>query len=559
MSSSNNEDVKVDIREEKNVHPLLKYDPHFLEGGIQLLKLEYFEDPRTQAPVPRNQEVPKDAFGTLTDRSILVATSHAWFHQCHPDPEGVKLKILREKFFPKLRERFPNTQILVFDDWHSCPQWPRETKEEEDRFNKCMKHMNSIYCYSDVILFVEADLPKLDETVFKCDLIPSEHRWLRFIDTFQYLGGDEATKIQKNDIIVQINGVDTLTMDILKATKTRTTISFLRRPYGRPNRTPAKERGWLYAERITAAIRMAAARPESFDDVVVSNNPKLTKQIFLWSDALRKSARKEKKRPGSISLQLKKYQDVLATMKFTFPNNDTLVDDIIKDLVKQFEENWDEEVRRQGNMARRARELLLRWGEFSEEYIERAGFLVKEHDSVIDVVHSMVRMLCLLICPVFSLYLFCFDYSIDPNEDVLGGSIFTGLALCVVSSIVHSPLRLEFVGYGVGFHTLFDMTQSFVQDFCFSYAVRLIFGVSIVPFEYLVVCVLAIMVGNKIIFGPKWIPWTDPRTNENVKLSLRVFKEYSSSKYFFNEKIKSKVALLKKFAHLTYAFAFMYV
>ena len=157
------------------MHPLLRYDPHALKGGVQLLKLEYFEAETTKAPVPRNQEVPKEAFGTLTGRSILVATSHAWFHQCHPDPEGVKLDIMRKDFFPRLRERFPHTKILIFDDWHSCPQWPRPSVEEQLRFAKCMEHMNSVYCYSDVVMFVQAPLPDLDERIYECELVPSEH------------------------------------------------------------------------------------------------------------------------------------------------------------------------------------------------------------------------------------------------------------------------------------------------------------------------------------------------------------------------------------------------
>ena len=109
------------------------------------------------------------------------------------------------------------------------------------------------------MLFVEADLPTMDETIFRCDLVPLEHKWLHFIDTIQYLGGEEATAIQKNDIVVGMDDVDNLHVDILKSTKTRRMISFLSRPYGRPNRTPAGERGWLYAERITVAILMAAA------------------------------------------------------------------------------------------------------------------------------------------------------------------------------------------------------------------------------------------------------------------------------------------------------------
>ena len=169
------------------VHPLVQYDPEAVNGGIEVLKLEYFEAKTTKAPVPRNQEVPKEAFGKLTGRSILVATSHAWFHQCHPDPEGVKLDILRKDFFPRLRKRFPHTEILVFDDWHSCPQWPRPTEEEQKRFTKCMNHMNSVYCYCDVVLFVQAPLPDLDERIYECELVPSEHEWLNFIDTIQYV------------------------------------------------------------------------------------------------------------------------------------------------------------------------------------------------------------------------------------------------------------------------------------------------------------------------------------------------------------------------------------
>ena len=98
-------------------HPLVRYDPEAVNRGIQVLKLEYFEAKTTQAPVPRNQDVPREAFGKLTARSIFVASSHAWFHQCHPDPEGVKLDIMRKDFFPRLRKKYPHTMKF---DWLEC-------------------------------------------------------------------------------------------------------------------------------------------------------------------------------------------------------------------------------------------------------------------------------------------------------------------------------------------------------------------------------------------------------------------------------------------------------
>ena len=96
-----------------------------------------------------------------------------------------------------------------------------------------MDHMNSIYCYCDVVLFVEAPLPKLDDTVFSCDLVPSEHKWLQFIDTIQYVGEGKDLTIRKNDIVVGVNGtkVHSLTIHVLKRTKKTSNISFLRRPY----------------------------------------------------------------------------------------------------------------------------------------------------------------------------------------------------------------------------------------------------------------------------------------------------------------------------------------
>ena len=143
------------------VHPLLQYDPDAAKW-IKVIRAEYFDE--CEPPVPRNQDLPKHAFGELTGRTILAATSHAWFWQSHPDPEGVKLKLLRDDFIPRLRKRYPETEIVIFDDWHSCPQWPR-TDEENKVFNNAMEHMNSMYLYCDVVLFLEAKLPDLDMTI----------------------------------------------------------------------------------------------------------------------------------------------------------------------------------------------------------------------------------------------------------------------------------------------------------------------------------------------------------------------------------------------------------
>ena len=81
-----------------------------------------------------------------------------------------------------------------------------------------MTHMNSVYCYCDVVLFLEAPLPDLDERVYECELVPSEHEWLRFIDTIQYVGDEKGgNTIRKNDIVVGVNKMkETVTLDMLR-------------------------------------------------------------------------------------------------------------------------------------------------------------------------------------------------------------------------------------------------------------------------------------------------------------------------------------------------------
>ena len=56
------------------LHPLLQYDPDAVKW-IKVIRAEYFD--KCKPPVPRNQDLPAHAFGELTGRTILAATSHA--------------------------------------------------------------------------------------------------------------------------------------------------------------------------------------------------------------------------------------------------------------------------------------------------------------------------------------------------------------------------------------------------------------------------------------------------------------------------------------------------
>ena len=59
-SNQTNSRSNISEREKRmDLHPLMRYDPEALNGGIEVLKLEYFEAKTTKAPVPRNQEIPR--------------------------------------------------------------------------------------------------------------------------------------------------------------------------------------------------------------------------------------------------------------------------------------------------------------------------------------------------------------------------------------------------------------------------------------------------------------------------------------------------------------------
>ena len=148
-------------------------------------------------------------------------------------------------------------------------------------------------------------------------------------------------------------------MDTLKKMTEICKISFLKRPYGRPNRTPASKRGWLFAERFTIAAKVAMSEPERFDDVVISNSNSLKTEILLWSLTLRGA---EKAGLSTLRKALSSFESMLENKSFTREEDSQIVHGIIHKYVQKLSKEWGEEKIRQNDMARRAREILLRWG-----------------------------------------------------------------------------------------------------------------------------------------------------------------------------------------------------
>ena len=187
-------------------------------------------------------------------------------------------------------------------------------------------------------------------TIRICTLIPANYSFGRFVDVTQFHGPETSSlTLKKNDIILKPSDID-----VLKSTTKEIQLSYLKRPFGRPNRIPVDERGWLYAERITIAVKVATAGEHRFDDIVWSNNEQLRTKIYTWTRVLLAAAKRDK-----ISKALHELEAELNTKRFTRPSDTSLVKELVESLVKKFSVKWKEEIERQKSMSVRAREILM--------------------------------------------------------------------------------------------------------------------------------------------------------------------------------------------------------
>ena len=298
---------------------------------------------------------------------------------------------------------------------------------------------------------------------------------------------------------------------------------------------------------------MAAAKEEAFHDVVISNDEDLRTQIFSWSDALRVASKLEKFDSGSIGKALREYEVTLSKMKFTFPDNKKLVREIVRDLVTQFEKNWSEETQRQKDMSTRARDILLRWGSFSEDYMERAELLFDRETTSTKETRRSWAMLSLLVCvisPMAAVLPFVFALENDEEDPSSNGlmvsSMWSGFITAYVEivfvfgfcfSVVYHlfftifffrrtipvlllhATNLAFAKIPIGVHTVSACAAMSVFVWIMAASLRSFIG-SIVPFESLFVAIVGLFLTD-IFFGMiKFIPVKDKRTGQTKYWAL---------------------------------------
>eukprot|EP00938_MAST-03A_sp_MAST-3A-sp1_P000489 g489.t1 len=539
------------------MHPLEREDPVAYKF-IQFVRLGYLEK-EAPIPIPRHQGLPKDAFGKLTGRSILVSLSHGWFFQNHPDPNGVKLDLIRNVFAPRLRERYPHTSIVVFFDFLATPQRPR-TEDEEKRFRIAMERMNSVYVYADVILFLEVDLPDLDMTPHSASVDLSMYTFFDFIDTIQVSETTSKVGPQQSDCILTCDSRTIASADELNKLSDTHTLTYLHRPFGRPNTIINDDRGWLFLERITIAIKAAAADKAQFDDIVVSNSEALRNKIFLWTEQLREAARMQKVKPQALRDLLQDFDDELKQKRFSFASDEETVRVLMVKLINQFTDDWKGEVEKQKTMTRRAREILLRWGTFSEDYVERAELLCDNNDGKRKswiVFSLLVGFVAPMVAVVPFLFALEKDGEDDPSRDALMmSSVWMSCVIGFAMILLLHATNLAFAKIPIGGHTVCACVATSVILVCISVSLRSIIE-TITPFEALFVGILSLILCD-IFFGMiKFIPVKDEQTGQTKRWAIGTWLHMPAS-HRFDHKARARVKRGLQTTQFAVGFALVY-
>ena len=153
------------------------------------------------------------------------------------------------------------------------------------------------------------------------------------------------------------------------------------------------ERGWLHLERIILAMKAAAAGEAAFDDIFMTNSEALSTQILRWSNRLRKAAVKQVENPKILIEAEKKFKNEFETKYFHHLEDREMVGKLLEELMEKFKKDWDGEVKKQKSLSSRTRDIVLRWGCFSDRYVEKSGLL--SDDKIETTVHPLIVMMIL--------------------------------------------------------------------------------------------------------------------------------------------------------------------
>lgn len=275
-------------------------------------------------PWPRCQELqeilgPRKKVPTKDD--LVLAVSHAWSHQLHPDPLGIKAVSVRKLVDEAVKDYQISGDALLFFDFMSMSQNPflpgqkERTPSEQQDFLKGIEALPEIFFTSDAVLHIDGEWPDLDCELEEEMLPPAELEKYHLKElgnlvlVYEEKEAEDGTKalmpIYKIDSVRDVSHRTVTSIDDIKSPKqsmwspkfccssqAEEEAFFVVRPapLGKRNQIPASDRGWIYFERLVSTIRVALTDEQYAARTVYANIPELKESILQRAHILRKAA-----------------------------------------------------------------------------------------------------------------------------------------------------------------------------------------------------------------------------------------------------------------------------
>ena len=203
---------------------------------------------------------------------------------------------------------------------------------------------------------------------------------------------------------------------------------------------------------------------------------------FFVDRAVEKGSTKAESEASSLSNLLHDFDEELKQKRFSFASDEETVRSLMIKLINQFTDDWKGEVEKQKTMSKRAREILLRWGCFSEHYVETAELLCDRNDDrkrawwYLPGVALIVAFLAPVIGALHVTFALEGDDVIRRETSALYTRVF-GMEVCAVfySILLLHVMNFAFAKIPLGSHTLKTIIIVGMLCCCISFSLRFFF------------------------------------------------------------------------------------
>jgi hypothetical protein len=325
---------RTTVKSQLDWHPVVGSHEDFF-NCIKLVKAKKLQELGT--PWPRSQDLPERCFKKPTSEDLTFAVSHGWPYQAHPDPLGLKAKVLEKLLKQAIKAHNPHGDTVGFLDYCSVSQRPfregqaERTAQQTQNFSNALKAMPSVYRLVDVVIHLDMEWTAIPDDGELIDVNGSDLKdatLLQLGPNVQVMSHDLAS-VRLFDFIHSVDGVtvegNLSVEDIEKKLQSAhesgvpSLVRLKRSPMGKQNQILTGERGWVYLERFATMVKLAMVEECEFDRVCFSNSEAVLSELKEGGRTLRNAA---KEGDDELRRVLGEFAKVLDTKKFSATSTD---------------------------------------------------------------------------------------------------------------------------------------------------------------------------------------------------------------------------------------------